>query len=419
MDGENTARRRRSRRGWLVAAAVVASWSRVTGASADDGPRPLPSLSPIKIDAVRPARVDEEEPRAGGDSQETSIPEIEVLDTEIHTAEPTVAGARLLLEVGRGAPEGTRFRWIQTEGPRVDLEDPTKGSIEVTIPDGADRLEFLLVAAAPDAVRVVRVKVPISGEAARSSWGTRPTGAAKADAGDDQIGLAGRRVTLNGSQSRPGDGKGARWLQTAGAPVLEPSQDGPYFSFVPPRPGSYKFLLMVAADGEVSEPDEVTVEVGTPPTSPGPVAAAAAATPTPTQAAQAVASPPTPPTPARIVAAALPRLADGGRLGASIADVMEAVSQRTSLYESFAALQGELLKRLEVVVPADPVARSAWNDAVFSPLTLMTAQKLLAAGLDVRRREDLDRPLSPAQQELLGEHFQELARAFRAGSRPR
>jgi hypothetical protein len=120
-----------------------------------------------------------------------------------------------------------------------------------------------------------------------------------------------------------------------------------------------------------------------------------------------------------VVSAALPRLPDGVRLGSSVADVMEAIAQRSSLYESFAALQGELLRRLEVVVPAEPAVRSAWNDAVFSPLTLMTAQKLLAAGLDVRRPEEVQRALTPAQQGLLREHFQELARAFRVVSASR
>lgn len=400
MDGRGTAGRSPSGRGLRVGVAALGPWLCGLGASADDGPRALPPLSPVKAGDLRPVRGDDEAPQA------ESVPEIEVLDTEIRTEEPTVAGARLVLEVGRGAPEGTRFRWIQTDGPPVDVPDPTKGSIEVTIPAGADRLGFLLVAASPDGVRVARVSVPIRGEAARSSWGARPSGAVKADAGDDQIGLAGRRVTLNGSRSRPGDGKGSRWLQVAGEPVLDPKQDGAYFSFVPPRPGSYKFLLMVAADGEVSEPDEVAVEVGTPPT---PAAPAALAPP----------APPAPPTPAQVVSAALPRLPDGVRLGSSVADVMEAIAQRSSLYESFAALQGELLRRLEVVVPAEPAVRSAWNDAVFSPLTLMTAQKLLAAGLDVRRTEDVQRALTPAQQGLLREHFQELARAFRVVSASR
>lgn len=403
MDGRIASERGRPGPGLRVVVASALLLSGGLGATADDAPRPLPNLARPRTGELRPARVDVETPAAD------PVAEIEVVDVDIQTEAPTVPGSKLVLEVGQGAPEGTRFRWIQTQGPAVEIADPTQGSIEVMVPADADHLGFLLVAASADGVRVARVSVPIQGAAARSSWGPRPTGTAKADAGDDQVGLAGRRVTLNSSRSKPADGKGARWIQAAGDPVLDPKQDGAYFSFVPPRPGTYRFLLMVAAEGEVSEPDEVTVEVGTPPTPP----AAQIPAPAPAPPQPAAFAPTTPPTPAQVVSAALPRLADGARVGSSVADVMEAVAQRASLYESFAALQGELLRRLEVVVPADPAVRSAWNELVFAPLTAMTSQKLLAAGLDVGRPGAVDQPLTPSQQSLVREHFRELARAFR------
>ena len=71
--------------------------------------------------------------------------------------------AKMVLEAGRGAPVGTRFRWQQIDGPTVPIDDPRKPSIEITIPAGSAGLAFLLVASHPDAVRVVRVIVPLPG----------------------------------------------------------------------------------------------------------------------------------------------------------------------------------------------------------------------------------------------------------------
>ena len=194
----------------------------------------------------------------------------------------------------------------------------------------------MLVAARPDVVRVVRVIVPLQGDPSRVSWGARPSGKVKADAGDDQVGLVGHRVTLNGSRSRPGDGKNARWLQISGPTVTAPQQQGPFFSFVPTSPGLYRFLLMVAGEGELSEPDEVAILVGSPPGAGITMQSASALLPAPTPA-------PLPPlTPEQILSAALPKLSAGTRVGSDVADVMDAIAHRSNLYESFAVLQSEL-----------------------------------------------------------------------------
>jgi hypothetical protein len=92
---------------------------------------------------------------------------------------------------------------------------------------------------------------------------------------------------------------------------------------------------------------------------------------------------------------------------------MESIAQRATLYESFAMLQAELSRRLDVVIPADPSVRSTWTELVFSPLTAYTAEQLLPAGLDFRMQQTLGQPLSAAQQARVREHFQGLARAFR------
>ncbi len=388
--------------GLLLIALLFISGTR--GVSAEEqAPRELPRQLRFNDRAVRPAFF----PAPGQPAE--PAPRIEFSTSEVRTDSPAVPGAKLALEAGRGAAEGTRFHWVQIEGPPVEIGDPARPSSEVTIPAGAERLVFVLVAARPDVVRVVRVNVPLQGDPSRVSWGARPSGKVKADAGDDQVGLVGHRVTLNGSRSRPGDGKNARWLQVSGPPITAPQQQGPFFSFVPTSPGLYKFFLMVAGEGELSEPDEVAVLVGMPP-------GAGGQTMQPVPAVQPAAPPPPlpPPTPEQILSAALPRLTSGTRVGSEVADVMDAIAHRSNLYESFAALQSELARRLDVVIPTEPATRAAWAEGVFTPLTAYTSSQLLAAGLDLRQPQGLKQPLTSAQQEIVRDHFERLARAFRA-----
>jgi hypothetical protein len=98
---------------------------------------------------------------------------------------------------------------------------------------------------------------------------------------------------------------------------------------------------------------------------------------------------------------------------------MDAIAHRATLYESFAVLQSELARRLDVVLPNEPATRAAWAEGVFAPLTNYTTSQLLAAGLDLRQPQGLKQPLTPAQQEKVRDHFESLARAFRAGSAAR
>jgi hypothetical protein len=391
------------KRALLLTALIAISDGRDARAE-DPAPRELPRPLKFNDRALRPAALLSVSASADG-----AGPRIEMSTSEIRTESPAVAGAKLALDAGRNASPGTRFLWTQIYGPPVELGDPSRAAVEAIIPAGADRLEFMLIAARPDLVRVVRVNVPLVGDSSRTSWGAHPSGRVRADAGDDQVGLVGHRVTLNGSRSRPGDGKNARWLQTSGSAVSAPQQQGLFFSFVPNSPGLYRFLLMVAGDSEISEPDEVTVLVGSPPAAAGGVAMQSAAPIYPAT--------PAPPllTPEQIVSSSLPRLSESTRVASDVADVMEAIAQRANLYESFASLQSEMARRLDVVIPTEPSIRAAWIEGVFAPLTASTTGHLVAAGLDVRQPQVLTQPMTAAQQEIVRKHFERLARAFRAG----
>jgi hypothetical protein len=320
-----------------------------------------------------------------------------------------VQGARVTIGVDGPIPPGTTFRWKQVEGPAVAIDEPNSAKIKFVVPIDAKRLAFVATVADERGSREVRVAVPVStpppvppappiGDEGPPAVGTEPV----ADAGDDQIGLVGRRITLNGARSRPQNRVGFRWMHLSGPAIAEPRQEGPYFTFVPTAPGVYRFALLVAFESKVSMPSLVTVEVGQRPGSPGQTTA-----PAPADAV----SPMT-----RWARGAVATIPGGEETATQVGDVFEAIAGRASLYTSFSQLQSELTRRLDVIVPLDPSARNQWSSQVFVPLSQMTASELLAAGIDLRVPSSSDRPLEPAQRERIGAFYRSLAVAFR--SRP-
>jgi hypothetical protein len=254
--------------------------------------------------------------------------------------------------------------------------------------------------------RTARVIIPIQG----AGTGREQDARLRADAGDDQIGLVGRRITLNGSQSAPGQGIIYRWFQLAGPKVEQAIQEKYYYAFTPADPGIYRFGLVVAASsgsGEVSlsDLDEVVVTVGEMPSTFG----------GPSLGGVAGAAP----------LAALDQALQGpGSIAVratldQVASVLEAISARATLYTTFAELTSELMRRLDVSIPADPNARQFWAQAVFSPLTQHTVAELLAVGLDLRLPQAHQQPLNPAQQERLRKLFAGYAREFRSRTQAR
>ena len=370
-------------------------------------------------------------------SRMSSLPNIAYGETIVKTASPAVTGTRIVLEVDSEMIVGSRFQWFQVEGPKAVIDDPRKASLTVTVPPGAEQITFVLIAARAEEVRVMKVVVPVRGGKISSVTG-EATGqkvypgapiakSVRADAGDDQVGLVGHRVTLNGARSVPSDGKTARWMQVNGPVALNPKQQGVYFSFIPAGPGTYRFALVVSGEGEISEPDEVTVLVGTPPAGSltnAPTALSLSATDSlalnpataPLPAPTATPIPPPVPPAESLVTANVGRIPDGARVAAEVADVMEAVAQRSNLYTSFASLQNEMARRLDVVIPTEPAKREVWTQNVLLPLSVYTGTELGAVGLDIRPSQVNPPPMSPAQQERVREHFTKLARAFRTVS---
>ena len=89
----------------------------------------FPGTLTNKDRVIRPALAS-----AHADAPESREPRAEVSTNEVRTDLPAVAGAKMLLDAGRGTPEGTRFRWVRIEGPPVEFGDPSRPTIEIIDP---------------------------------------------------------------------------------------------------------------------------------------------------------------------------------------------------------------------------------------------------------------------------------------------
>ncbi len=227
-----------------------------------------------------------------------------------------------------------------------------------------------------------------------------PVASPKADAGDDLIGLVGRRVTLNGRASTPAGRIGFRWIQVAGPLIRMRVEEGDLLTFLPEAPGVYRFALVVAEGGVISEPDFTTVLVvaEVPQTGPAPAAAS------PPLTAQEA---------ARTALASLP---DGPGAATALAEAFAEIAGRIDLYGTYADILQGTSSRLQPVLPADPTRRAAWNERLFLPLTRRLIDDMLPAGLDLSRPEGQAVPLSAAQRRRLAEQFHAMARGFRSAA---
>src|SRR5271166_5653798 len=159
-------------------------------------------------------------------------------------------GSRVTIGVTGTPDPDVSYQWVQIDGPPVTIEDATKPKIQITIPSDARSLSFLLTMNDGKGQRTARFSIPV--ENARRA---DASAANRSDAGDDQIGLVGRRITLNGSGiTTPRGGVAYRWFQLAGPKVEKAAQEQYYYTFVPRTPGVYRFGLVVASGGGSTAP---------------------------------------------------------------------------------------------------------------------------------------------------------------------
>jgi hypothetical protein len=313
-------------------------------------------------------------------------------------------GHRIRLVADEAGGADLHYRWTQTLGPRVALDDPSRPTTGLVVPEGAESLGFVLTVANAIGIDSAPVAIPIDAGAVAVAVAVAGAGGAdlRADAGDDQIALVGRQVTLNGGRSEPRGLIGFRWVQVGGPKVRMKIEEGPIFTFIPTVPGVYRFALLVASGRAISAPDTVAVSAS--------AATAASAAIEPRfegpESAQDLAR--------RVLASV-----KGGVESADVlAGTFEAIADRVDLYQSYAELFSEMSRRLETIVPAEPAWRSLWMDKVFAPLTARLIERMLAEGLDLRRPEGQAAELSPSQRAQIAEQFREIAEGFRATRPP-
>jgi hypothetical protein len=365
------------------------------------GPAPKPDRALVPADRLASGRertptaldrhVDRQVVRAAGGP----APGPKAVARVIGVASP---GLRIALDATESGKD-VNFRWIQMRGPKVSATALDQPVLKFTVPGDAKELAFMLVAYSSSGVDSAVIDIPLL---------LRPKVALPlqvfADAGDDQIGLVGHEITLNGARSSPRDSAAFRWVQAEGPRVASISQDGWICSFIPTLPGVYRFVLVVAADGTISEPDDVLITV-TSDLQPG------------LDRSQTAGSPAIVPPAVDVVARqALCALPGGAAAGAQLAEAFEGVAQRMDLYDSYADVQHEMSLRLNSVVPTDPTLRNLWNERLFHVLSSRIADAMRRDGLDLATNGAYAARMTEPQRNQLREVFTTVAQGFRKAS---
>jgi hypothetical protein len=301
-------------------------------------------------------------------------------------------GLRVTLRGDRSTGPNLKYRWLQTLGPAVILDEPAGAVASFQVPEAATSLGFLLMVGGDTGLDVAAVQIEVEGASPAADAGLM------ADAGDDLIGVVGRQVTLNGVRSHPRGTLAYRWIQVAGPAVGLKLEDRYIYTFVPPQPGLYRFALVVAADGAISQPDMVDVLVAAPPGTP----AGGAPAPAPVR------------TTGELIPAALAELPGGADRAAELGTVFSNVVARMPLFESYAVLHQDLTRKLEEIVPAGAAERDRWNERLFSPLMARIVERMRVEGLDLASPGGLTAPLSEPHRHELAQLFQAIAEAFQA-----
>ena len=211
---------------------------------------------PTQPDASKPAPQPLTEPR----TQPTPVPRPETTSVPTRAAPRfdgvPAPGLRIWLDARGSAGEGNHYKWIQTRGPAVNLDLPDADRVSFIVPGGARELGFTLVAYGKGGMDDRSLVIPLI---VHPRQNRAPT--ITADAGDDQIAVLGRQVTLNGIRSLPTAGLKYRWTQVDGPRLRSKYEEGSCCTFTPEEQGMYRFLLVVANTEEISEASEVKVFV--------------------------------------------------------------------------------------------------------------------------------------------------------------
>ncbi len=325
-----------------------------------------------------------------------------------------VPGGSIRLLADASSDLNLRYRWVQVGGPTASIDNDRTREAMIRIPSDAERLEFLLVVSNENNVHIDKIKIPIqqsvdSGEELI------------ADAGDDQIGVVGRQMTLNGHRSSPQGEIGYRWVQVGGPAVRLKIEDNQTYTFVPEAPGLYRFALVVAKGSMISDPSLVSVTVK-PMTqdeeSSGQAEAvkrvAASSVPRRSPIPELEPLPKPRKTIEELVMTSVQAIPGSKEQAGELADVFDEIVIRMSLYPSFSSLMNTLSQWIDRVIETASSNRAVWTRKLFEPLTARLIEEMRAEGLDLRRLEAHSATLSDDQRARLAEIFEQVANALRS-----
>jgi hypothetical protein len=402
--------RRRSRAVWFWSVAVGLSlmWAATAHLSADSSKSKQPAGR--TREAERTGGVGDDRPGASMPPLESlapveALPELprelpfslSVPPRAVATYEGKPApGATIALRSAGLAADDCRIRWVQVGGAAVQLDRPTEREARFTVPNTEDPLNFVLVVANSQGIDSTQLSIPM--KSTGESWDSQTL---HADSGDDQLGLVGRQVTLNGFNSEPRGRIGYRWVQTGGPTVRLKIEDGYVYSFMPTVPGLYRFALVVGSGSRISEPDEVIVTVGSGTRGVLSREDASSAESLPTQ---------------EIARRALAALKLGADVAEPLARTFVDTADRMDLYENYADAFAEMSRRLETILPSDASQRTRWVERLFQPLSARVIEVMRAEGLDLRTQEGSSITLSAAQRASLADQFRLMAEGVRSAT---
>ena len=302
----------------------------------------------------------------------------------VGTASP---GLRMTLDGTSSTGGRVWYRWLQTDGPKVAIDDPAAVEAHFIVPAEASMLGFVLVIGNASGVDARAVSAEVS-DPEREAVEL----ALKADAGDPQSTRVGRKVVLNGVRSEPRGKIRYRWVQAGGPKVALKSGDGPTATFLPTTPGTYQFALIVAtANGVMSEPSRVEVTVG----------GTARAGDSPTMAIDEL---------ARV---SLSSIEGGPKYADELSKAFDAVADGINSVRTFAEALAETTRRLDAVVPRDKERRAVWIEQLFSPLMAKLVAGMKDDGLDLAQPGAQFKALTREQKVRLADQFRYAAAGLR------
>ncbi len=364
---------------WLGCLVTVGSLSNL-GGLARAQTKPAVERSPDQPTPIASTRPDRS-------STSTTIPGPSLIQAVIKVDGTPSPGLQVTLDASASTGGRVWYRWLQTQGTPVEIEDSSRVQAHFTVPAEASSLGFVLVVGNATGVDAKSVTIEVEDPESTGK-------VLRADAGDDQAARVGRRVTLNGVRSEPRGKLRYRWVQSGGPKVVLKVNDGPTAWFVPMVSGTYEFALIVATStGEISQPSTVAISVG------GTVRASSDAAPMAID---------------ELARVSLASIEGGQKYADDLSKTFDTVADGIDRFKTFAEAIAETTRRLDAVVPRDKERRAVWIERLFTPLMARVVTGMKPEGIDLTQPEAQAKPLTPDQKTRLAEQFRYTAAGLRA-----